>query len=172
MTDHAYADRISGVTLESLLATDFGLTEMILEAVDEVRFEDFTARIDLDRFECGRAFGPRCEIRWQRDGENFQSVLIGDSLQVPDGLNAYHIELTGDTYSAELTSYYMWGEWTTANPVWMEAAIPHLFNYKEPAVPGRWKLKLASIDYVNRHSGIVEFQRFTGTVQERIHEPV
>ena len=168
MNDQVYSDKISSADLSVLLNSNLGLEEMILEAIDEVRFEDFRPTIDLDRFETGRAFGPNWEVRWEREGQYFHTVATGDSTHLPACLTACRVDLLEEVYSARSTEYYAWGEWTDGTPMWMEATIPHLFNYKTPPLPGRWRLKLGAIEYVSKQSGGTEFHRLTQTRQEAI----
>src|SRR4051794_40176520 len=99
MTDHAYA----GWLTEDDLRTSIGalapnLTDMILEAVDEVAFRGYAGEIDLQRYETGRAFGPNVEIRWQRDGDRFHTVMLGELTAVGQELGAHHVEFLQSTF--------------------------------------------------------------------------
>jgi hypothetical protein len=170
MTDHVYADWITEDELQSLLASPpAALDWMILEAVDEVvNLQAFQSKIDIKRFATGRVFGAMCEIRWQRDGQRFHTMMTGDVATPPNCLTKHHQELGDDTYvkSPPDLEYYVWGEWN--KDLWVEAQIPHIFDYPTPSEPGHYRYKLAVTEYTNLKTGEMEFYRFTGTREELI----
>jgi hypothetical protein len=169
MSDHAYANWISQIDLQSLIAMPPGsLKHMILEAVDEVKFAPFSGDIDLERYNTGRVFGPSCEIRWQRDGERFHTMIVGDISQPPAFITVHNKALPEAAFDYKPDEYYLWGEWSKELPQWIEASIPHVFDYPEPAATGKFRYKLLTIEYINRDSGEVEFYRFSGARQEKL----
>lgn len=176
MTDHAYANWVAKKDLQSLLVITPTLFEhMILEAVNEVKFAAFQNDIDLERYDTGRVFGSACELRWRRDGEQFHTLLVGDISQPPASITVNHQQLPKEDFDYKRREYFLWGEWSNDIPQWIEASIPHVFDYPEPTTgcSTRCKIryKLIAIEYVNRDSGEIEFYRFTGTQQEK-YEPV
>lgn len=169
MADYAYAALLTEADLRtSIEAFALNITQMILEAVDEVAFLEFREEIDLRRFEAGRVFGPTCEIRWQREGERFQTLLLGDVAKFGERIGTHHVELSGDIFDYQYKAYYLWGEWSDRLPQWVEASVPHIFNYPQPQGEGSYRRKLTTVEYINRESGELEFYRFTGTQEEKL----
>lgn len=162
MSDHAYAAWLSQAELQALLSSPpTAFDWMILEAVDELVFDPFQSAINLTRFEAGRAFGVSCELRWQRDGQQFHTLLVGNVSQPPASLNTHHQELVSGTFDYIEGKYFLWGEWSTGTPFWVEAMIPHIFNYPLPSQQtGRWRRQVKTVEYVNQSTGEMEFYRF------------
>lgn len=166
MTSNVYAGWLSQIDLQTLLKAPPAAFEcMILEAVDEVRPPTvYQSEIDLARFEAGRAFGTTCELRWQRDGQYFHTLLLGDvdlDLVAPS-LGEHHRELDATTFEQTKRDYYLWGEWSDRLPEWVEGTIPHIFDYPPPPDAGRWRRKIMTVEYINRTTGEIEFYRFAG----------
>ena len=172
MSDHVYADWLTENDLRSvLLSLPSGLEWMILEAVDEIiNLRPFQNEIDVARFDNGRVFGAECELRWQRDGPLYHTMLVGNVSAPPIDIAKHHQELDNTTFERDVRDYYVWGEWSTDIPEWIEARIPHIFDYPKPPEEGnsRWRYKLKAIEYVNGKSGEMEFYRYTGTVLEKL----
>ena len=169
MTEHAYAGWLTEDDLRaSIDELAVNLTHMILEAVDEVLFCDFHNEIDLRRYETGRIFGPGAEIRWQRDGAPFHTVFLGNVAQVGARFCTHHIVISEETFDRQEKQYYLWGEWSVRLPEWVEASVPHIFNYPSPQGRGSFRRKMTSVEYINVASGELEFYRFTGTQEEEL----
>jgi len=163
MSDHAYATWLTQAELQTLLtAPPAAFDWMILEAVDELVFDSFRGAIDLARFDAGRVFGQYCELRWQRDGQMFHALLVGAAPQPPASFIMHHQELADDSFDYVDGAYFLWGEWSQQTPIWVEAMIPHIFNYPPPPQQtGRWRRQVKTVEYVNRSTGETEFYRFT-----------
>lgn len=171
MPDYACADWLTEDGLRALLDSPPAAFEwMILEAVDEVVFNPFEQAIDVGSVDAGRVFGPDCEVRWQRDGDLFHTLLVGSLAQPSPVLSAHQQDLSAPEFDRIEREYFLWGEWSRNIPEWVEAAIPHIFNYPPPPQPGRWRRKLTSVEYVNQHTGEMEFYRFAGAASEQIAE--
>ena len=169
MTDHAFAGWLTEDDLrESIDTLAANLTQMILEAVDEIAFCDFRDEIDLRRYETGRVFGPTAEIRWQRDGVQFHTVFLGNVAEVGVRFGTHHVEFPEDTFDRQERQYYLWGEWSDRLPEWVEASVPHVFNYPPPEGKGSFRRKMAVVEYINVASGELEFYRFIGTLEEKL----
>jgi hypothetical protein len=169
MADDAYTAWLTELDLRTLIeALATRMAQMILEAVDEVAFLEYRGEIDLRHFEAGRIFGPTCEIRWQRDGERFHTLLLGDVAEFGERIGTHHVELSGNLFDDQEKAYYLWGEWRDDSPQWVEASVPHIFNYPQPRGAGAYRRKVTAIEYINRESGELEFYRFTGTQEEKL----
>src|SRR5438128_1478664 len=169
MTDHVYAGWLTEDELRaSIGALALRLTDMILEAVDEVAFGAYSGGIELHRYESGCAFGPSVEIRWQRDGERFHTVIAGDVSTVREELAAHQIELSESAFHRQEKHYYLWGQWSEPTPEWLEASVPHVFTYPSPTGSGSFRRKMTVVEYINVVSGELEFYRFAGTREERL----
>ena len=164
MPDFACADWLARNVLQGLIDSPPATFDwMILEAVDKLLFDPFQQAIDLDRFNEGRAFGSDCEVRWRRDGEVFHTLAVGGFAEAPSILSTHQQLLALEEFELIEHEYFLWGEWSNHIPEWVEATIPHIFNYPPPPQPGRWRRKLKTIEYVNRRTGEMEFYRFAGT---------
>jgi hypothetical protein len=169
MSDWAYAGWLTETALGLLLTTPpASFNWMILEAVDEVMFDGYHSAIDLSRYDNGRVFGTDGEVRWQRDEKKFHVLLVGSIAQPPTSLVAYSKELPANLFEYKRRRYYLWGEWTDNLRDWVEASVPHIFNYPTPPSSGRWRYALTTIEYVNRITGEMEFYRFVGTDMEKL----
>jgi hypothetical protein len=166
----AYAGWLTQDDLQALLiAPPAAFNWMILEAVDEVKPPGvYQSDIDLTRFEAGRAFGAACDLRWQRDGQYFHTLLVGDVALPSSPLAENHRELDAANFEQTEREYYLWGEWSGQLPEWVEATIPHIFNYPPPPGAGRWRRKIITVEYVNRTTGEMEFYRFAGVREESL----
>lgn len=163
MTDMVYAGWLTQTELQTLLAPpSHGLDWIILEAVDELALDSFHTAIDLTRFTTGRIFGESSELRWRLNGQKFHTLLIGNVPEPIAPLNEHHQELVRDQFDYQEREYFLWGEWTQDNPVWLEARIPHIFTYPlPPQRTGRWRRKIKAVEYVRSSTGDIEFYRFT-----------
>jgi hypothetical protein len=163
MADAVCADWIPEPDLQALLNSMVPqFTEMILEAVDEVSFNPFALPIDLHRFATGRVFGMNCELRWERDGDLYHTLLIGDAGHVPAVLARYSKDLSVDPFITQPEQYFVWGEWSERLPEWVEARIPHIFLYPQPANrQGKYRRQIFTTEYINQVTGEREFYRFT-----------
>jgi hypothetical protein len=169
MSDHAYAGWLTQADLTSLLATPpAACAWMLIEAVDELVLTDFDKNIDLIRYPTGRIFGSLCEVRWQRDGKLFHTLLVGNIAQPPMPSMTYHQELCTTDFDYVAQQYYLWGAWSNELPEWVEASIPHRFDYPSPPVQGTWRRKLAVLEYLHRHTGEMEFYRFMSLDMEQL----
>lgn len=170
MSDHAYASWLTQAELQSLLTSPPAAFDwMILEAVDELVFDSFKNAIDLISFETGRVFGKSCELRWQRDGAQFHALLVGDVPNPPALLTTHHQELDNNVYGYIAGEYFLWGEWSQNLPQWIEATIPHIFSYPQPAQQtGRWRREIKAVEYVNQLTGEMEFYRFAAICEVQI----
>jgi len=101
-----YARQLTGASLSRLLtALRPWLPFAILERVDAT---DFPASDELwspADWPQGRAFGPSLEVRWERHGTRFQTLLVCDS--PPSVRWAEHLDLTH--CEAYTRSYFLWG---------------------------------------------------------------
>ena len=113
---------------------------MILEAVDEVKFGPLSNEINLGRYKSGRVFSPACEIRWQYESNLFHTVLTGNITQPPAPLTSETRELLAGDFDHQDGSYFLWGEWSDNDPRWLEASIPHIFDYPVPQGKGKWRI--------------------------------
>ena len=166
MSDYACAGLLTEHDLESLLAVPPApLDWLILEAVDEVKLEPYRVGIEPGKCQRGRAFGHTCEIRWEQTANAFHTVLIGDIAEAPVALASDLRELSASDFSLEDGSYFLWGEWSHNDPRWLEASIPHVFDYPTPAGDGKWRIKLQTKEYLNRSDGEMAFYRFVGLTQ-------
>ena len=116
----------------------------------------------------GRIFGSLCEVRWQRDGKLFHTLLVGNIVQPPVPSITYHQELFTTDFDYVAQQYYLWGAWSNELPEWVEASIPHRFDYPSPPVQGTWRRKLAVLEYLHRHTGEMEFYRFMSLDMEQL----
>jgi hypothetical protein len=170
MNNHAYAAWITQTELQTALASNAaGFNWMILEAVNELIFKEFKNEFDAGRYETGRVFGSHSELRWKRDGPKYHVLQIGDSSQ-PSAFSAqYHQEIDSEIFDSMDREYFLWGEWTKETPIWVEAIIPHIFDYPQPPPQtGRWRRKIKAVEYINRLSGETQFYRFTEIFEVRI----
>jgi len=167
MSDHVFAGQLSESELEALISALKGLlTDSVLEAVDQVVFDSLGEPIDLNRYDSGRVFGPDAEVRWERQDNVFYVVAIGDINTMTRAPKEHQLELDTNNFEKQQSSYYLWGEWNSKNPQWLEASIPHVFRYPSPAAEGAFRRKIKTVEYVCKATGAIEFYRFAGTEQE------
>ncbi len=163
MSDHACSGLLTETGLRSLLSSPPAPLEwIILEAVAEVKLKRYRVGIEPGNYQRGRAFGNACEIRWEQDTDGFHTVLLGDVPEPPAALASNVVELPASHFTRRDGGYFLWGEWSHNDRRWLEASIPHVFDYATPAGGGKWRIKLRTKEYVNLNNGETTFYRFVG----------
>jgi CRISPR-associated Csx10 family RAMP protein len=127
---------------------------------DRARRSSGVDHITLTLQSDGRAFSPVCEVRWQHDSNLFHTVCTGSITQPPAPLTSQTRELLAGDFDHHDGSYFLWGEWSDKEPRWLEASIPHIFDYPVPQGNGKWRIKLLTKEYISRTTGDTEFYRF------------
>lgn len=72
-----------------------------------MRFEPFRANEPFNRWERGRIFNETGELRWEKIGELYHTVYVGEAgIELPD---SFHRDETIDLSCPVPTGYYLWG---------------------------------------------------------------
>lgn len=134
----------------------------IIVTFGDCNFENFDVRKipDFDKIVSGRIFGADAELRFRRMSDIiFRTVVISEcELSNLDGVE------TKDLESSNEKSYYLWGEMLKNERTWFEARIPRLLPY--PLDNSKELVKLKTVEYKNKESGLIEFIRFQEIVGE------
>ncbi len=127
----------------------------IIVTFGDCNFEKFDVRKipDFDKIVSGRIFGKDAELHFRRISDTiFRTVVISESeLSKLDGVETKDLE-------SPSKSYYLWGEQLDEKTTWFEARIPRLLPY--PLDNPKKLVKLKTIEYKNKESGLIEFIRF------------
>jgi hypothetical protein len=126
----------------------------IIVTFGDCNFEKFDVKKinDFDKIVSGRLFGRDSELSFRRISDSvFRTVVISESeFSNFDGVETKNLE-------SSTKSYYLWGEKLDEGP-WFEARIPRLLPY--PLDDPKELVKLKTIEYENRETGLIEFIRF------------
>lgn len=132
----------------------------IIMTFGDCNFERFDVNkiTEFDKMVSGRIFGKEAELHFRRISDTiFRIVVISESnLSNLEGVETKDLE-------SSCTSYYLWGE-QLDEKTWFEARIPRLLHY--PLDNPKELVKLKTIEYKNKESGLIEFIRFQEIVGE------
>lgn len=174
--------RFPGIAADALLAKSHGepLTAALIFTPDAcvVARLDGTAyrvssgghEVDLDlsgRAYAIRAFGPAAELRWTRDGDVGEAILLAQGhLDIAGGADCRH----GTALTVLTRSYRLWGRRAESDegvaPGWSALTAGRIGTVHVPlAVPARGEATLRAAEYVVRGAGgnaVVLFERLAG----------
>lgn len=99
---------------------------VILERVDEIRFEKFGQTTDYASWDKGRLFGEEAEFKWHKRNGAFHLVVITDEDSLPAGFCEFKSNNLNIIKHREI---FLWGEKDRDIDSWFEPRIPHLLKY-------------------------------------------
>ena len=114
----------------------------------------------------GRAFGPKAEVRWQRQAEEadfFVVLTLSETpLELEEGWQSETFEVS------DPLDVYLMGIWLPQEEAWLEVRIPHPLDYPLP-VPEQMARPIArAVEY--SRSGIVRYLRLKGLDSRPLEE--
>lgn len=121
---------------------------------------------NFEAWEHGRIFHNNFELRWEKQGDVFVIVYIGE----PTELSMPHTESLS-RFDIQDETYYLWGERISADnlkaigqpettPLFLELQIPRLLSYPVSNQGGKSRVKVSARHYLNSETGVLEFYRF------------
>lgn len=156
----------------SLLRNSFVLLERDCSSFQEQKeFQGIClleyAGIDFGIWAQGCLFNKQFELRWERRGEAFYLVFVGDPALSPPALGGAAMEL--QPCHDVLKHYLLWGERMDysqdlnaelPDPIYLEVKVPRLFHY--PVAGTQRRVSLVVREFYCRETGILRYSRFYG----------
>ena len=126
----------------------------------------YDASENFEDWEHGRIFHNDFELRWEKQGEAFVVVYIGE----PKVLPMSDTKLLSD-FETQDDDYYLWGQKMTADDLkrieqpetanlFLELQIPRLLRYPVSNRNEKFRVKLSARHYLNPETRALEFYRF------------
>lgn len=112
--------------------------------------------------DAGRAFGPECEVRWQRRGTHACVMVTSDG---PFPARPFEHTLDLSTCEREEASYPLWGTYSRDDVGWREGRIPRTLAFPVDGEPEH--VLVEAVAYRDRETGALVASRFTGVRGER-----
>ena len=126
----------------------------------------YDANEDLRMWERGRIFHNNFELRWEKQGDVFVIVYIGEPAELPV---PHTKSLSG--FKTKDETHYLWGERMSshnlkaigqpnATNLFLELQIPRLLPYPISNRGRKSRVKISARHYLNSETGDLEFYRF------------
>jgi hypothetical protein len=151
-----HASQVARADLPSLLnELRTELRYAYVETATDSVWSRFAPEVSLVEAVRGRAFGPGCEVQFQRDGDSFRVVLITDG-RPPVAWAEATIDLA--TYDSEETRYLLWGVYSAPAGAWVEPGFARRWQYPLDGRPPR--VGVRATEYRDRATGDLQFVRY------------
>ncbi|HEY8743649.1 MAG TPA: hypothetical protein VIU62_11140, partial [Chloroflexota bacterium] len=112
-----HASRLTKADLGSLLdELSAELRYIYLESVTDSTWSRYGRALPFDAALRGRAFGPNCDVQFQRDGDSVRLTVLADSARTTP-LVGPTLDLT--PYDREDVTYLLWGRYARASNAWV-----------------------------------------------------
>jgi len=132
----------------------------------------FDSHTNLSDWQRGRIFCADCELRWEKLGDKFQAVYIGQPVTLPN-FKSGNIDLTQTNCQEE--SYYLWGRRVAENDlekIGVKTKPPGMGLFIEMRVAQRLqypiqdnktqRVKLKVCHYCHKETGQIIYHRYYG----------
>lgn len=156
----AYASQVARAELAPLLA-ELGaeLRYAYLETASDSLWSRYAGDLPVDDALRGRAFGPGCELQFQRTGDAVCVTLLTETPR-PTTLVGTTVDLA-NTETEEVT-YLLWGRYAAAAGTWIEPGFRRQWRYPLDGQPRR--VGVRALEYRDRTSGDLQFVRYVDLV--------
>jgi hypothetical protein len=155
-----HASKVARADLETLL-DELGadLRYVYLESVTDGTWSRYSRALPFDSAQRGRAFGPNCDVQFQRDSDSVRLTVLADSTRTTS-LVGPTLDLT--SYDSEDVTYLLWGRYARASDAWIEPGFRQRWQYPVDGQPGR--IGVRAIEYRERTSGALQHVRYIDLV--------
>lgn len=133
------------------------LAYLYVETAVEARWSRYADGADLTGAQRGRAFGPRCEVQFQRRGDGYALLLLTD-LPRPGGGESLDL----GQFDQEEGTYALWGVRADGADAWTEPGSPRRWTY--PLEPAPRRVGVRAIEYRDHETGALQFRRYVDLV--------
>lgn len=135
---------------------------LIVEKVDEIKFERFGKTTNYMDWDKGRLFGKQAELKWEKNhrGE-FHIVIISDG-SLPAGFSKFECDGLEKESKRKI---FLWGKRDLNTSGWFDAQIPQVLDYPVSSSKSEEQLKIILYEYKFEE----EFPELDGKVISRIY---
>jgi hypothetical protein len=152
----AHASRLAEAELAPLLERlSEHLAYCYVETPADSRWTRYDAAGSLADAVRGRAFGPRCDFHFRREGGEFAVTILSDLPAPPPGAAA---SLDLAEFEADEVTYLLWGERPAGASAWTERGWRQQWRYPVEGAPRR--VGVRALEYRDRQSGELQFVRY------------